>query len=75
MWVKNSCNFILPIGSAAFYNCSSLTSITFEDTSTWYRTTSYANWKDKTGGTQTSVTTPSTNATYFKDTGEYCYKL
>lgn len=36
----------------------------------------YNNWQNKTGGTQTSVTDPSTNATYFKETyyNYYWYK-
>ena len=57
------------IGNSAFSGCISLTSITFKDTSTWYRTTSSTN----SGGTVTSVTIPSTNATYFTDTYNYYY--
>ena len=68
---------VTSIGYGAFGNCSSLTSITFKDTSTWYLTTDYTNWEDKTGGTSTSVTNSSTNATYFKSTyyNYYWYKL
>ncbi len=68
---------VTSIGREAFYNCSSLTSITFEDTSTWYRTIIYSNWSNKTGGTATTVTNTSTNATYFKSTyvDYYWYKL
>ncbi len=64
---------VTSIGSSAFYSCDSLTSITFKDTSTWYRTTSSSN----SGGTSTSVTNSSTNATYFKETycSYYWYKL
>ena len=58
-------NSVTSIGDYAFYGCSKLTSITFKDTSTWYRTTNSSNWQNKTGGTQTSVTNSSTNATYF----------
>ena len=61
---------VTSIGSGAFYRCSKLTSLIFRDTSTWYRTTSSSNWNNKTGGTQTSVTNSSTNATYFKYTYE-----
>ena len=68
---------VTSIGYAAFYNCDSLTSITFEDTSTWYRTTSSLNWKNKTGGTSTDVTILSLNATYFESAyyNYYWYKL
>ena len=67
---------VTSIGESAFESCYSLTSITFEDTSTWYRTTSSTDWKNKTGGTSTSVTSSSTNATYFKSTYDdyYWYK-
>ena len=64
---------VTSIGNYTFYNCSSLTSITFEDASAWYRTTSSINWSNKTGGTSTTVTTPSTNATYFTSTYYYYY--
>ncbi|MBE6694860.1 MAG: leucine-rich repeat domain-containing protein [Ruminococcaceae bacterium] len=64
-------NGVTSIGSYAFDDCSGLTSIIFEDTSTWYRTTSYSDWQNKTGGTSTSVTNPSTNATYFKSISYY----
>ena len=68
-------NSVQSIGCYAFYECSSLTSITFNDTSTWYRTKDRTNWGNKTGGTQTSVTNASTNATYFKsDYYYYWYK-
>ncbi len=68
---------VTSIGSSAFYNCTSLTSIKFSDTTTWYRTSSETDWKNKTGGTQTSVTNSSTNATYFKSTyyKYYWYKI
>ena len=68
---------VTSIGDYAFRNCSSLSSIIFKDTSTWYRTTSPTNWQNKTGGTQKSVSSPSTNATYFKSTyyNYYWYKL
>ena len=68
---------VTSIGNGAFYDCSNLTSITFKDTSTWYRTTNGSNLLNKTGGTKTSVTYPSTNATYFKSTyyNYFWYKL
>ena len=61
------------IDKYAFSGCSRLTSITFKDTSTWYRTTS----SSCTGGTYTSVTDASNNATYFTSTYDdyYWYKL
>jgi hypothetical protein len=68
---------VTSIGWAAFRGCSKLTSISFKDTTTWYRTYSSINWNNKTGGTETDVSDPATNATYFKDTypGYYWYKL
>lgn len=65
------------IGSYAFSGCTSLTNITFKDTTTWYRTESYTDWANKTGGTETSVTNTLTNATYFKSTyaNYYWYKV
>ena len=67
---------VTSIGDFAFYNCTSLTSITFEDTSTWYRTYSESDWQNKTGGAAMDVTTPITNAGYFKSTyyNYYWYK-
>lgn len=64
---------VTTIGYHAFEGCSSLTSITFKDTNTWYKTTD----SSYTGGTQTSVTNASNNATYFKSTysAYYWYKL
>ncbi len=68
---------VTSIGSYAFNGCSGLTSITFRDTSTWYRTTSSSDWNNKMYGTNTSVSTASTNATYFKSSyyNYYWYKL
>lgn len=43
----------------SFINCSSLTSVTFEDTSTWY----YTSKGDYTGGTVIDVTDPAENVT------------
>lgn len=64
-------NGVTSIYDNAFDGCTSLTRITFKDTSTWYRTFNYSDWKDKTLGTKTDVTTPSNNVKYF--TGRYCY--
>ncbi len=60
----------------AFSGCTSLKSIKFEDTSTWYRTTNGSNYINKSGGTSTSVTNTSTNVTYFTNTYKtyYWYK-
>ena len=55
---------VTSIGKYAFEDCDSLTSVTFADTSTWYYTTNY----NCTGGTQISVSSPSSNATFIKDT-------
>ena len=74
-WAFDNCSslteIVIPesvtnICSSAFLNCSSLTSIIFKDTSTWYRTKNYDNWQNQTGGTQTDVTSASTNANNFK---------
>ena len=64
---------VTSIGGGAFSDCSSLTKITFADTTTWYRTKDSTGWKNKSGGTNTSVADTSGNATYFKDT--YCHYL
>jgi len=79
---KTATSFTIPesvtsIGEYAFAYCSSLTSITFKDTSTWYRTTSETDWNNKTGGTETDVTNASINARYFMETygWYYWYKL
>ena len=61
-------NSVTSIGYRAFYGCSSLTSVTFKDTSTWYRTNNNTDWQNKTGGTETDVTTPSINVTYLTST-------
>ena len=68
---------VTSIGYYAFDGCASLASITFSDTSTWYRTTGSGDWNNKTGGTETNVSVQSDNATYFKNTYEnyYWYKL
>ncbi len=61
----------------AFEDCTSLTSVIFEDTDGWYVTDDETNWQNKMGGTIIDVTSPSTNATYFKSTycNFYWYKL
>ena len=68
---------VTSIGSYAFYGCDNLTSIIFKDTTTWYRTTSYNYWQNKTGGTQTSVTNSLINAKSLKSTycDYYLYKI
>ena len=65
-------NGVTSIGDSAFYWSSSLTSIIFEDTSTWY----YTSKDDYTGGTVIDVTDPTQNATYLKSTydDKYWYK-
>ncbi len=69
---------VTSIGGWVFYSCSyKLTSISFIDTTTWYRTNISTNWNNKTGGTETDVSDAAANATYFKNTyRSYCwYKL
>jgi len=53
----------------AFYDCSSLTSLVFTDTSTWYQTRSTS----RIGGTEFDVTNTATNASNFKS-GDNSYK-
>lgn len=59
---------------AAFYSNNSLSKITFKDTTTWYEVGSEADAKNKTGGSQITVTKPDNNATRFKKLG-YHYKI
>ncbi len=66
-------NGVTSIGKGAFSDCDSLTSVTLSDTSTWYRTTSFSDFKNKTNGIYTNLTDASTNVTYFI-TGYYFYK-
>ena len=68
---------VTSIGDRAFNGCSKLTSLTFTDPTTWYRTGIEIYMINKTDGTETNVSDPATNATYFKDTYEdyYWYKL
>ena len=65
------------IGKEVFTGCESLEKITFASPSSWRRVTDTDDWKNKTGGTKTTVTNAYTNATYFKSTyeGYYWYKL
>ncbi len=58
---------------AAFYSIS-LPKITFKDTTTWYEVGSEADAKNKTGGSQITVTNPNNNATRFNKLG-YHYKI
>ena len=60
-------NSVTSIGFWTFNGCSGLTSVTFNDTSTWYRVYggNYDNWQNMTGGTETSVTNSYENITYF----------
>ncbi len=68
---------VTSIGYYAFSGCSGLTSLTFADTSTWYRTTDPTNWNNKTDGAATDLSDPATNATYFTSTYDdyHWYKL
>jgi hypothetical protein len=65
------------MGWCAFAGCTALTSLTFKDPTTWYITTDFIDWNNKTGGTETDVSAPAANATYFKDTYKeyHWYKL
>lgn len=66
------------IYNEVFSGCDKLTSITFSDnTSTWYRGTSSWNITNKKNGIETDLSSPTDNATIFKDTYKdaYWYKL
>ena len=69
---------VTKIGYYAFAG-TGLTSMTFSDTTTWYRLGNDTNWNNMTGGTSTEVTDTSANATRFKSSSGYCdyywYKL
>ena len=58
---------VTSIGKYAFYNCSNLTSVTFANTSRWYRT----NTQGASSGTNMTVTNPSTNATNLRTYYDY----
>lgn len=64
------------LGEGVFYACDLLTSIKFNDTTTWYRTTNSRSWENKSGGTLTPLSVPTTNDDYFKSTYSdyYWYK-
>ena len=64
---------VTSIGGSAFSDCDSLTSVTFSDTSTWYMTSDYNKWANKTGGAEIDVTDASNNARYL-DSTYYWYK-
>ena len=66
---------VTSIGDYAFSSCSSLTSVTFEDASNWYRTENYNDWQNQTNGTAVDVTSPTKNATTFKYDNNYWYKI
>ncbi len=73
---KTQTSFIIPssvtsIGSWVFYNCSSLTSVAFEDADGWYYTRNHEH--NFTGGTAITVTNASQNATYLISTHHYYY--
>ncbi len=59
-------NSVTAIGQKAFSACGVLTKIAFRDITTWYNTTSFIDWDNKTGGMEISVTSISQNATRFQ---------
>ena len=67
--IPDGCTYI---GSYAFLFCSSLTSVTFNNTNNWY----YTNNENYTGGTAINVTDTAQNADNLKDTysGYYWYR-
>lgn len=54
------------IGSIAFGGCNNLSSLTFENINSLYRTVSVTDWQNKTNGISTSLTTSEENAINFK---------
>ena len=67
---------VVDIRPYALYKFAVITSITFEDTSTWYATNNSSDWSDKKNGTEIDVTNTATNVTNFADTYKdyYWYK-
>ena len=65
-------NGVNSIGINAFYGCHSNCSITFNDTTTWYRTKKEADWQNKTNGIKTSADTYNICSTYRE---YYWYKI
>ncbi len=55
---------VYSIGEYALYNCSALSSVTFEETNGWWVSTD----NTATSGTSVTVTDPAQNATYFRST-------
>ena len=68
--IPESVEYIL----CAFYNANSMSKVNFIDTTTWYEVGSEANAKNKTGGSQITVTNPNNNATRFNQLN-YHYKI
>lgn len=68
---------VTSIGRNAFYQCSYLASVTFKDTSGWFRTASEKNWLNKKDGIEINLTDSSYNSTYFRSThyNYYWYKI
>ncbi len=61
---------VTSIGVHAFSSCDALSSVTFEDTTGWYVSTS----STATSGTNLTLTNPATNATYLTNTyKQYCW--
>ncbi|MBQ3505154.1 MAG: leucine-rich repeat domain-containing protein [Clostridia bacterium] len=67
-------NSVTTIGGNAFEDCDSLTSVVFIDTSTWYRTGDYEDWKNKVNGEQVDVS-DAEDAADLLLSGYYWYKL
>ena len=74
---------VTTIGDWAFKGCTNLTTMTFSDTSTWYYTDDYEDWKQKIDGTQINLSNSAENPVYFTGTDfndndyywAYWYKL
>lgn len=68
---------VITIKPFAFYGCESLTSISFDDKSTWYVTYSITEWQNKNGGTLINVSDSATNLYNFTIVYEcdYWYKI
>jgi len=64
------------MGTYVFYECDSLTYVYFSDPYTWYVTTNYLYWANRSGGTSITVGYPNTIAHTFKNHYNYFwYKI
>ena len=63
------------IGKDIIYECTSLTSIRFENSSAWYSTTKVDKWEGRTGGKLADLSDSSRNVDKLLDADKYWYRL